>query len=183
VRVVDAIAEFFVQAEFKHYFGVPGGAIWAILDGLIDHPEIKGVVGRTENEAVNMADMYFRATGRVAPVLATKGPGVLNMPNALANAMFESSAVLAIGAAGPTQFFGKGGFEEVYWHNDEDTISVFRPIVKQAWLVVRPEDTVEVLQKAYKTASADARDRSLCKSRGTCSRIRSLRRAITLKSV
>lgn len=152
MKVSEAIAQFFVEAGFKHYFGVPGGAVWAILDGLIDHPELKGVVARTESEAVNMADVYFRATGRVAPVIATKGPGVLNMPNAIANAMFESSAVLAIGASGPTQFFGKGGFEEVYFHNDEDTISIFRPIVKQAWLVARPEDTVEVLQKAFKTA-------------------------------
>ena len=152
MKVAEAIAQFFVEAGFKHYFGVPGGAVWAILDGLIDHPEVKGVVGRTESEAVNMADVYYRATGRVAPVIATKGPGVLNMPNAIANAMFESSAVLAIGASGPTQFFGKGGFEEVYFHNDEDTISVFRPIVKQAWLVTRPEDVVEVLSKAYKTA-------------------------------
>lgn len=152
MKVSEAIAQFFVEAGFKHYFGVPGGAIWAMLDGLIDHPEIKGIVSRQENEAVHMADMYYRATGRVAPVIATKGPGVLNMPNALSNAMFESSAVLAIGASGPTQFFGKGGFEEIYWHQDEDTLSVFRPIVKHAWLVVRPEDTIEVLQKAYKTA-------------------------------
>lgn len=152
MKVSEAIAQFFVEAGFKHYFGVPGGAIWAMLDGLIDHPEIKGIVSRQENEAVHMADMYYRATGRVAPVIATKGPGVLNMPNALSNAMFESSAVLAIGASGPTQFFGKGGFEEIYFHQDEDTLSVFRPIVKQCWLVVRPEDVVEVLQKAYKTA-------------------------------
>lgn len=152
MRVVDAIAEFFVEAGFTHYFGIPGGAIWGILDGLIDHPELKGVVGKMENQAVHMADMYYRATGRVAPVLATKGPGVLNMPAGLANAMNESSAVLAIGASGPTQFFGKGGFEEIFFHSDEDTISIFRPIVKQAWLVSRPEETVEVLAKAYKTA-------------------------------
>ncbi|MBI4790197.1 MAG: thiamine pyrophosphate-binding protein, partial [Chloroflexi bacterium] len=152
MRVVDAIAEFFVEAGFTHYFGIPGGAIWAMLDALIDHPELKGIVGKSENQAVHMADMYFRATGRVAPVLATKGPGVLNMPAALTNAMNESSAVLAIGASGPTQFFGKGGFEEIYFHTDEDTISIFKPIVKQAWLVARPEETVEVLTKAYKTA-------------------------------
>lgn len=152
MRVVDAIADFFVEAGFTHYFGIPGGAIWAMLDALIDHPELKGVVGKMENQAVHMADMYFRATGRVAPVLATKGPGVLNMPAALTNAMNESSAVLAIGASGPTQFFGKGGFEEIYFHTDEDTISIFKPIVKQAWLVARPEDVVEVLTKAYKTA-------------------------------
>lgn len=152
MRVVDAIADFMVEAGFTHYFGIPGGAIWAILDALIDHPELKGVVGKMENQAVHMADMYYRATGRVAPVFATKGPGVLNMPAALTNAMNESSAVLAIGASGPTQFFGKGGFEEIYFHTDEDTISIFKPIVKQAWLVTRPEETVEVLQKAYKTA-------------------------------
>ena len=85
-------------------------------------------------------------------LLIDRGAVGIGSNSAISNAMFEASAVLAIGASGPTQFFGKGGFEEVYFHNDEDTINIFRPIVKRAWLVTRPEAVVDVLQKAYKTA-------------------------------
>ena len=100
-----------------------------------------------------MADVYYRMKHKVAPVIVTKGPGVLNTVCALSNAMHDSSAVVLISGAGATQFFDRGGFEEVYYHQNEDTTSIFRPIVKRAWLVVRPEHTLDILARAFKTAT------------------------------
>ena len=68
--------------------------------------------------------------------------------------MHDSSAVVLIAGAGATQFFDRGGFEEVYYHQTEDTTSIFRPIVKRAWLVVRPEHTLDILVRAFKTATS-----------------------------
>ena len=101
-----------------------------------------------------MADVYYRMKHKVAPVIVTKGPGVLNTVCALSNAMHDSSAVVLIAGAGATQFFDRGGFEEVYYHQTEDTTSIFRPIVKRAWLVVRPEHTLDILVRAFKTATS-----------------------------
>ncbi|ATW23729.1 thiamine pyrophosphate-binding protein [Candidatus Formimonas warabiya] len=152
MRTADAIVDFFVEAGLTHYFGFAGGALWPIMDALVDHPEFVGIQGKNEMISFHMADAYYRATGKLAPVFVTKGPGAINLPEAVCNAMNDSSAVMAICAAGPTHFVDKGGFEEVYFNQAEDMISVFRPLVKRAWQVTRPEDTVDVLQKAYKTA-------------------------------
>lgn len=43
MRVVDAVAEWFEAAGFRHYFGYAGGAIWPFLDALIDHPQLEGI--------------------------------------------------------------------------------------------------------------------------------------------
>ena len=103
MRVVDAVAEWFEAAGFTHYFGYAGGAVWPFLDALIDHPELEGIQAKHESHAVHMADAYFRTTGRVAPVLVTKGPGLLNCVGAIASAMHDPSALMVFaGASRPT---------------------------------------------------------------------------------
>lgn len=154
MRVVDAIAQYFVNEGVEHYFGYIGGTIWPFLDALVDRPELKGIQPRHEAAAVQMADTYYRLKRKVAPVIVTKGPGVLNTVCAMSNAMHDSSAVVLISGAGATQFFDRGGFEEVYYHQTEDTTSVFRPLVKRAWLVVRPEHTLDIIVRAFKTATS-----------------------------
>ena len=153
MRVVDAIAQLFVDEGVEDYFGYIGGTIWPFLDALIDKPELRGTQPRHEAAAVQMADTYYRLKHKIAPVIVTKGPGVLNTVCALSNAMHDSSAVVLIAGAGATQFFDRGGFEEVYYHQTEDTTSVFRPIVKRAWLAVRPENTLDIMIRAFKTAT------------------------------
>ena len=68
MRVVDAVAEWFEVAGFKHYFGYAGGAVWPFLDALTDKPEIDGIQAKHESHAVHMADLYYRVSGRIAPV-------------------------------------------------------------------------------------------------------------------
>ena len=96
MRVVDAIARWFEVAGFKHYFGYAGGAVWPFLDALTDKPAIEGIQAKHESHAVHMADLYHRVSGRLAPVIVSKGPGLLNAVGACASAMHESSPVLII---------------------------------------------------------------------------------------
>jgi acetolactate synthase-1/2/3 large subunit len=152
MRVVDAIAEWFEQAGITHYFGYAGGAIWPFLDALIDHPDITGIQSKHESHAVHMADTYYRTTGRLAPVIVTKGPGLLNCVGAVASAMHDPSALMVIAGAGSTHLMGKGGMQEMYYKGFEDAVSVFRPVTKGSWMLIRPDTAIDVLNQAYKTA-------------------------------
>jgi acetolactate synthase-1/2/3 large subunit len=151
-RVVDAIADWFEQLGVQHYFGFAGGAVWPFMDALIDHPEMEGIQAKHESHAVHMADVYFRNTGRIAPVLVSKGPGLLNAVGAVASAMHDTSALLVIAGAGSTHVMGKGGMQELYYKGFEDAVSVFRPVTKGSWMVIRPDTVIDVLNYAYKTA-------------------------------
>lgn len=154
MRVVDAIAQWMHDAGVTQYFGYAGGAVWPFMDALVEHPEMEGIQAKHESHAVHMADVYYRASGRVAPVLVTKGPGLMNTAGAVASAMHDSAAVLVIAGAGSTHLLGKGGMQEMYYKGFEDAVSVFRPITKGAWMVVRPDTVIDVLNVAYKTAVA-----------------------------
>lgn len=152
MRVVDAVAEWFSAAGITHYFGYAGGAIWPLMDALIDHPEIKGIQAKHESHAVHQADIYFRETGRIAPVIVTKGPGIMNTLGAVASAMHDSIPMLVIAGGTSTHFMGKAGMQEMYYHGHEDAVSIMRPITKGSWMVIRPETAIDVLNQAYKLA-------------------------------
>lgn len=152
MRVVDAIAEWLERVGVKHYFGYAGGAIWPLMDALVDHPAMEGIQAKHESHAVHMADLYYRATGKIAPVLVSKGPGLLNAVGAVASAIHDTSAVMVIAGGGSTHLMGKGGMQELYYKGFEDAVSVFRPVTKGSWMVVRPDSAIDVLNAAYKTA-------------------------------
>jgi len=153
VRTVDAIVEWFDAAGIDRYFGYAGGAIWPLMDALIDRPHIRGIQAKHEAHAVHMADAYFRLTGRLAPVLVTRGPGLLNTPGAVAGAMHDSSSVMVIAGCGPTHFFGKAGYQELFYHGAEDSAGVFKPITKGTFMLLRPDVVNDVFNQAHKLAT------------------------------
>jgi acetolactate synthase-1/2/3 large subunit len=154
MRVVDAIAQWFKAAGFEYYFGYAGGAIWPFMDALIDVPEVKGIQGKHESQAVHQADIYYRLTGKLAPVVVTKGPGLMNAVGAMANAMHDSIPVLLIAGGTPTHFLGKAGMQEMWYHAHEDAVSVFRPITKGSWMISRPDTAIDVLNHAVRLATS-----------------------------
>lgn len=152
MRVVDAVARWFEAAGVEHYFGYAGGAIWPLMDALIDVPQIQGIQAKNEAHAAHMADVYYRITGRIAPVVVSKGPGLMNTVGAVASAMHDTAALLVLAGSGSTHFLGRAGMQEMYYRGFEDAVSVFRPITKGAWLIVRPDQVVDVLNTALKVA-------------------------------
>src|SRR3984885_4545270 len=151
MRVTDAIGDWFAARGIEHYFGYSGAAALPILDGLVSHPEIEAIQPKHESHAVHMADAYYRVTGRLAPVIVTKGPGILNCVGALATAMCDTSAVMVICGGGPTHHLGKS-MQELTQHGFEDVVNVLRPVVKRAWFQVRPDTVMDTLNQAYKIA-------------------------------
>ena len=152
MRVVDAMVSWMEAANVDHYFGYAGGAIWPLMDALIEAPQIEGIQAKHESHAVHMADIYYRVTGRIAPVFVTKGPGLMNTAGAIATAMHDPAAVLLIAGAGSTHLYGKGGMQEMYYKGHEDAVNVFRPITKGSWLIQRPDTAIDIINHAYKVA-------------------------------
>lgn len=87
----DTVAQIIVNSLYKagvrYVFGVPGAKIDAIFDCLQDHPEIKLIVARHEQNAAFMAAALGRITGTPGVCVATSGPGASN----LATGMVETS--------------------------------------------------------------------------------------------
>ncbi|KJE36215.1 thiamine pyrophosphate-binding protein [Thalassospira sp. HJ] len=74
----QVIANVLVQQGVDRIFGVPGESFLAVLDALVDTPEIEFVATKHEGAASFMADADGKLTGRPGIVLVTRGPGASN---------------------------------------------------------------------------------------------------------
>ncbi|HEY3685473.1 MAG TPA: acetolactate synthase large subunit [Streptosporangiaceae bacterium] len=138
-----------LEAEGVEYvFGIPGEENIHFIDAL-SQSSIRYVLVRHEQGAAFMAEMYGRLTGRPGVVSATLGPGAINMQLGVADAMTNSTPLVAISA--------QVGLDRIYKesHQSVDLVSMFRPITKWAELVPTPEAVPEMVRKAFKTAQTE----------------------------
>lgn len=131
-----------------------GHGNWALLDAIAHESRIRGITCRGEDQAVHMADGYYRSR-RQSPlsiVCTSVGPGNMNIAPALANAFFESSAMVVLAGAGATHWYDRGGIEEFYRYGPEEWVQTVKTYTKKALLVSRPDTAVDMLLRAYKEA-------------------------------
>lgn len=154
VRCSTAIVKALEAVGTDMVFGYNGHGNWALLDSFQYESGIKGVTCRTEDQAVHLADGYFRARPKhPIPVVATSvGPGNMNIAAALANAFFESSAMLVLAGGGPTHWLDRGGIEEFYRFAPDEWIQTVKTYSKKALMVTRPDTAVDMIMRAYKEA-------------------------------
>jgi acetolactate synthase I/II/III large subunit len=129
-------------------FGVPGTHALAIWDGLRDSP-IAALGTRTELCAGFAADGYARASGRVAPLLLSTGPGALNSLTALMESASAHVPVLALSSQIPGDLIGRN---RGFLHDLPDQRASFAPIVKRAWRAESAAGLAELLAEAWRTA-------------------------------
>ena len=131
-----------------------GHGNWAILDAIAHESRIKGIICRTEDQGVHMADGYYRAKRQgPLPIVSTSvGPGNMNIAPALANAFYESSAMVVLAGGGATHWLDRGGIEEFYRYAPDEWIQTVKVYTKKALVISRPDTAVEMLLRAYKTA-------------------------------
>jgi acetolactate synthase-1/2/3 large subunit len=128
-------------------FGYPGGANLPIYQHLPRYPSLRHVLVRHEQGAAHMADGYARACGRPGVVLATSGPGALNLTTGLATAFMDSVPMIAITGQVATTLVGKDGFQE------SDVIGCSQPVTKHNYLVTDVEDLARVIPEAFHIAT------------------------------
>jgi acetolactate synthase I/II/III large subunit len=141
------IWETLIQQGSTTVFGYPGGAIMPAYDALLDYQNrVKHVLVRHEENAALAADAYFRSTGKVGVCMATSGPGATNLVTGLANAMMDSSAVVAITGQVASHLVGSDAFQET------DVTGITLPITKHNWLVTDINELAQVLAEAFHIA-------------------------------
>ena len=88
---VQILIQSLLNAGVKYVFGVPGAKIDSVFNALLDHPEIKLVVCRHEQNAAFIAYAIGKLTGCPGVCLATSGPGTSNLVTGLVTATYEGS--------------------------------------------------------------------------------------------
>lgn len=156
VTVATKIVRFLEAQGVKYVFGLCGHTNLAMLEAL-RNSSIEFVSVRHEQVAAHTADGYARATGRLGVVLTHGGPGLTNATTGIANAALDSIPVLMIAGDIPSYTFGRHAHQEILYHADASQYEIYRPFVKRAFRVERPEGIGDILRRAYITAMSGRR--------------------------
>src|SRR5271166_6450247 len=138
----------------EHVFGLCGHTNIAVLAALSKSKKITFINTRHEQVAAHMADGYARAKNQTAVLLTHLGPGLTNAATGVANAALDSVPMVVIAGDVPTHYHGKHPHQEVNLHSDASQFEIYRPFVKRAWRVDRPDLFPEVIEKAFQLAES-----------------------------
>src|SRR6187431_1706836 len=145
----QAVLEAMIAENVDTIFGYPGGAIMPIYDALYDYNDkLKHILVRHEQGGIHAAQGYARSSGRVGVVFATSGPGATNLVTGLADAMIDSTPLVAITGQVFAHLLGTDAFQET------DVINITTPVTKWNYQVTDATEIPSVLAKAFYIAKS-----------------------------
>ncbi|MBI2284446.1 MAG: biosynthetic-type acetolactate synthase large subunit [Bacteroidetes bacterium] len=140
----QAVLEACIAEGVTTIFGYPGGAIMPIYDALYDYNDkLKHILVRHEQGGIHAAQGYARASDNVGVVFATSGPGATNLVTGLADAMIDSTPVVAITGQVFAHLLGTDAFQET------DVVNITTPVTKWNYQVTDATEIPAVLAKAF----------------------------------
>ena len=146
MRPGHAIVEALRAEGVDVVFGLPGGHILGIYDGLYDAHDIRHVLVRHEHTAAAMAAGYAQLTGKPGVVLVTAGPGATNLVTAVAEAYVGALPMVIFAGRGITPTAHRGASQEV------PTDRIFAPVTKFAVRADRSDYLVDLTRQAFAIA-------------------------------
>lgn len=147
------LVDYLERRGIEHVFGLCGHTVIAMLDALKE-AKLKFISVRHEQLAAHAADGYARVTKKASVVLCHLGPGLTNATTGVANAALDSVPMVVIAGDVPSFYYGKHPHQEVNMHCDGSQYDIYKPFVKRAWRIDKPELFPEILDKAFRLAES-----------------------------
>ena len=146
----EIMVEYLIKEKVPYLFGVCGHGNVGFLDAAAAASDrIKTISTHHEQSAGYMADAYYKVKHEPVATFTSCGPGSCNLVIALANAMMDSSAYLAITGNVPTTQFNRMPFQETGRFYQGDFPSVIRPYVKRSFQPTRADMVPLAMKQAF----------------------------------
>jgi acetolactate synthase I/II/III large subunit len=164
MRVADYIIKYLIDYGVEHIFLIVGGAAM-YLDDAIKKSGIKYVCCHHEQAVAMAAEGYARASGKLAVICVTSGPGGTNAITGILGAWLDSVPILCL--SGQVKFettIASWPYRLQYrpelklrqlGDQEADIVSIVRPITKYAKMIIEVEEVKEELEKAIKIATTE----------------------------
>lgn len=144
------VVEYLIREKVPYVFGIPGHGNTALLDAFVDRKdEITLVPAMHEQGASHMADGFYRASGQIAAVCASIGPGATNTLTGIATAFADSIPQLVISGGVHTYMMGKGVLQELDRPHGDNFPRMAEPVVKRWWQPSHVEQLPGVMTQAF----------------------------------
>jgi acetolactate synthase-1/2/3 large subunit len=151
--VARLLVPYLERRGVRHVFGLCGHTNIALLSAMAAS-KLQFVNVRHEQVAAHAADGYARVSGKASVLLTHLGPGLTNAATGVANAALDCIPMVVIAGDVPSHYFGKHPHQEVNLHADGAQYEIYRPFVKRAWRVDKPQLFPEIIDKAFLLAES-----------------------------
>ncbi len=145
--LVEQLARLGVSCVFQ----VPGESFLAVLDGFVDHPEIRLVTGRQEGGVTMMAEAWGKLARSPGVAFVTRGPGAANACAGLHVARQDDTPLVLFVGDVPRGVREREAFQEVDWRRS------LAGLVKALLVVDDPARLPEAAPRAFHLATAGRR--------------------------
>ncbi len=143
-RVADTVAATLYAYGIRHAFGMPGGEVVTLIDGL-EKAGIAFHLARHETAAASMAAGASVTTATPGLLITTVGPGLANAVNGIADAAQEHVPLIVISGIVDRATRAR------YTHQVIDHAQMLRPLVKASF-EVEPESAGSTVARALSLA-------------------------------
>lgn len=140
------IGKYLAKRGVQFAFGISGGHIEALLDGLQQYG-VRSIDVRHEQAAVMMAHAVAVYTGNPGVCFLTAGPGFTNGITGIANAYLDNAPVVVLCGRHPLRDDHKGALQEM------NQVDVVKPIVKWCATCYDTKRIPEYLDLAFRHAT------------------------------
>jgi len=146
----EIIVDHLIREGVTHVFGIPGHGDTALMDAFVDRrEEIRLLPAMHEQNASHMADGFWRASGRVAAVVTSIGPGATNTLTGIATAFADSLPQLVITGGVHTYMTGRGVLQELDRHHSDNFPRMAEPVVKRWFSPSHVEQLPNMMEQAF----------------------------------
>lgn len=143
--VGDLVADFLEGCGVQVAFGIVSVHNIPMLDAIGRRGNIRFVMARAEVGASHMADGYGRASGKLAVLISSTGPGAANAVPGLLEAQFAGTPLLHITGQTPGQFTDRNNGMV---HDARDQLGMLKSVSKTAYRIRSPEEALGILTRA-----------------------------------
>lgn len=152
IKLSDYVFSYLESQGVKHTFTLTGGGIMHLVDSL-GHSGVKYVCCHHEQAAAIAAQAYGMYDETLNVCLVTTGPGGTNALTGVAAAYVDSTPVIYLSGQVKRDDFASLRGVRQFGAQENDIVSMARPVTKYAVVVMNPEDIAYELEKSVYLAT------------------------------
>lgn len=152
-KLSDFVFEFLEKQGVKDVFMLSGGGIMHLVESL-GNSNINYVCCHHEQACSIAAQSYSMSKNDLGVCLITTGPGGTNALTGLAASYVDSTPVIFISGQVKTSDFASLRGVRQFGAQENDIVSMAKPVTKYAVTVKKAEDILYILQKAVYEAKS-----------------------------
>lgn len=151
----DFVLEYLANIGVKHVFVVNGAAIGVLIDAFSRTDRIRHICVQHEQAGAFAAETLTKCSNTLGVNFVTSGPGGTNLITGIANCWYDSIPNLYITGQVNSQFIRKDPSLRQVGFQENDIVSMVKPITKFACLLTDPNKVKSVLNRAIQSAYAE----------------------------